>query len=299
MLTRLTSEQQALVTKYIPLAFREARRCWRPGFQLEDLVSEAQIGLCHAAARFDRSRDVSFYTYAKYWARALVLAHIVNNYGPVRFATTPRARKVMFGIGRARRAVGEDPGAIANYLGVSREDVERVVTRLSNHDKSLDDKQRHTIIAMHSAEDHEEALNSEAQRALIRTAMSTLDQRERLIIESRFMRDEPRSLLDLGEYLGISRERARQIEARAVRKLREEIENPGRVRQIRPCRTCKREEAVEGRRLGQSCIEKERANKRKIVLERKATGMCVQCGKRKVVFGMKCLTCRPPRREVA
>lgn len=223
----LTEKQRDLAAQYRGLVIKVARTCYPFGMIPDDAISEGCVGLCIAAARFDSSRNILFSTYATYWIRALIFEYILRTYGPVRLGTTYADRKAFFGITKARQETGTDDAAeIAKVIGIDEDAVRNMQVRLSRNDLSIDAPRSHNDdrsydIADDQTIDPETAAMSEGVRATIQSALYKLKPRERQVVRGRFFERVPKTLDDLGKDLGISRERVRQIEAKAIVKLRE------------------------------------------------------------------------------
>ena len=224
-----------LVQSHLGLVIRIATEFRHSGPSMEDLIQEGNLGLTIAARRFDPSRSTRLATYATYWIRACMLEHVVRSHGPVRIGTTRSQRKIFFSLGRARRKLereGEtvDADALAHVLGVETADVEQMTPRLTGRDvsldapRSLDDKREVGALLEHDDPTPEEMVagveEQDSRRARLFEGLKVLDPRERAIIRARHMRQRPATLAALGKKFGISRERVRQLELRAVAKLR-------------------------------------------------------------------------------
>lgn len=216
---RLTRAQQALVAKWAGLAVKIAKEVHN-GVPDPDAVSEGHVGLCLAAQRFDPARGVKFSTYAMYWVRACVMVHLMRSHGIPSNNSTGR---VFWRIGRVERKLqrgGAEPtdAELAQALGVTEEAVQlfRLRTRPT---VSVDDAEA----PLHLAADQagvDDAMGIREQIAIVRSLLSRLDDRERLVISKRWMGAELVTLADVARALGVSRERARQIEEGAMGKLR-------------------------------------------------------------------------------
>ncbi|NOY92907.1 MAG: sigma-70 family RNA polymerase sigma factor [Deltaproteobacteria bacterium] len=204
--------------------------------RLGDLISEANLGLVTAVSKFDPSRGTRFVTYAGYWIRAFVLEAVVRSTTLVGAGSGPLRSKLFFRLRRERarlsglvRDADELHERLAVRFEVTPERMREMLRRVEGRDLSLDtptrDDANTTLLdnLVHPSESHEELvgrhMKNEAVRAQLGPALSSLDARERFIVEQRLLADEGASLASLGRTLGVSRERARQLEARAKRKL--------------------------------------------------------------------------------
>jgi len=237
--------RDALVRSSLRHVVSIARRYQRYGIPLAELISEGNFGVVRALNKFDGARGTLFITYASYWVRACILQHVLRSWSIVG-SGLPRSR-LFFKLRRERAKlstlIGDGAEAsqiLSQRLGISAERLSSLLQRVDQRDCSLDaevfqDGALTMVNTLPSPDlDQEQlALASEfggiASEA-VRDALTILDSRERYIVEQRMLadRDAELSLADIGRQLGISRERARQLEERAKRKLRARISSrPG------------------------------------------------------------------------
>jgi RNA polymerase sigma-32 factor len=210
--------------------------------RLPDLVSEGNVGLMTALAKFDPERGTRFVTYAAHWIRAFILDHILRAQGMVGGGGGALRSKVFFRLRRERARVAaetSDPQEalekLALRFGTTPERIALLAQRLEARDVSLD-AQAHDdgggtlldSLAASGPSQEEELAAHERSAALssrVRAALEELDPRERYIVEARILADDPEelSLAEIGRQLGVSRERARQLETRAKEKLRRRL----------------------------------------------------------------------------
>ena len=210
------------------------------GLPAGDLIQEGHVGLLEAAARFDPERDVRFSTYATWWIRASMQDYILRNWSIVRGGTSSAQKALFFNLRRlrARLATGSEPltnqmlyRQVSTALGVSEADVAMMDSRLSAPDSSLnaplaDDAgaaERMDFLVSDDPLPDEvvgDTIDDERRAVWLRAALRALNARELRIIEERRLSDEGATLEALGEKLGISKERVRQIEVRAMEKLK-------------------------------------------------------------------------------
>ncbi|MCO5158854.1 MAG: RNA polymerase factor sigma-32 [Aquamicrobium sp.] len=212
------------------------------GLSASDLIQEGHIGLLEAAARFDPDREVRFSTYAAWWVRASMQDFILRNWSIVRGGTSSGQKALFFNLRRLKARLAREHGdnvprhelhtAIAEALGIRTSDVAAMDARLSAADCSLDapvagpDGERPALSAtlVSDAPLPEEVvartIDGERRRHWLDRALSTLNPRELKIIRERRLSEEGETLEALGRRLGISKERVRQIESRAMEKLR-------------------------------------------------------------------------------
>lgn len=224
-----------------------ALRYRRYGVPVEELVSEGNFGLVHALGKFEPGRGTRFVTYAAYWIRAYVLNHVIRSWSLVGVGSGALRSKMFFRLRRERvkiaNLVGDGDEAdsmLAQAMGLPEATVQAMVRRLDARDVSLDTRpfedSATSLGDLLPAPDRsqEETLAAtewgDQVRVAVRSAMADLDERERYIAEKRLMadRDDELSLAEIGRRLGVSRERARQLEVRTKRKLRRHIEELSR-----------------------------------------------------------------------
>jgi RNA polymerase sigma-32 factor len=219
---------ERLIRASLPFVISIALEYRRWGAPLEDLVQQGNLGLLKAARKFDPSRDCRLITYAVYWIRAEIRDYVVRAYRLVRIGTTKGERRAM----RAYRKTREDdPVALAQASGLPLEQVERLLPVLRGRDVSLDATWDDEAPALDRLADGrvlpDEEIRRAHDRARARTrvaeALDRLPAREAMIVRARLLVDEPITLEALGVKLGISKERVRQLEERARRRLREDL----------------------------------------------------------------------------
>jgi RNA polymerase sigma-32 factor len=220
---------------------RYALRYHRYGAALDDLIAEGHVGVVHALERFDSTRGVRFVTYAKHWVRAFMLQHVLANWSIVSGGSRVLRTRWFFRLRRERARVvsvlGEGEAAdaeLAGRLGVRPEKVRQMIARLDVRDVSLDaklvqDSPMRMLDQLPAADNQERTLFElrlrESLKSVVQHALTELDARERYIVERRMMAEasEAMSLTAIGRNFGVSRERARQLEVRARRKLRARV----------------------------------------------------------------------------
>lgn len=217
-----------LIKASLPFVIGVALEYRRWGAPLEDLVQQGNLGLLKAARKFDPSRDCRLITYAVYWIRAEIRDYVVRAYRLVRIGTTKGERRAM----RAyRRTSDDDPEALARESGLPIEQIERLLPLLRARDLSLDATHDEHPSALERLADGRALADEELQRAHHRArardhvaaALDRLPEREAMIVRERLLVDEPVTLEALGLRLGISKERVRQIEARARKRLEADL----------------------------------------------------------------------------
>jgi RNA polymerase sigma-32 factor len=237
-----------LVNAYMRLAISMAARYRRYGAPMPDLIQEAGVGLMKAAEKFDPDRGVRFSTYAVWWIKASIQDYVMRNWSMVRTGSTSSQKALFFNLRRVRAKLEREAGAngeelngyrlremIAAEVGVPLRDVEMMDARLAGADFSLNALQageegREWVDTLEdeapqAAETVTRGADLDRVRGWLADALASLNPRERMIIIERKLRDEPRTLESLGQELGLSKERIRQLEAQALTKLRKRLES--------------------------------------------------------------------------
>ncbi len=208
--------------------------------RLADLIAEGSVGLLTAVKKFDPEKGTRFVTYAAFWIRAFILNAVIRAWSLVGSGSGPLRSKMFFRLRRERArmaslSVGEEEmlTTLATQLNTTRDRVAEMLQRLDVRDISLDAPLHEDgkTTGLEQLEDtsapQDEVYEARVRAGLVdgrvRAAVSTLDARERFIVEQRMMADEELSLAELGRRLGVSRERTRQLEARARKKLQRSL----------------------------------------------------------------------------
>ncbi len=231
-----------LILAYARLVVAAAVRLRGYGLPLGDLIQEGNIGLMEAASRFDPDRDVRFSTYAAWWIRASMQDYILRNWSIVRTGTTAAQKSLFFNLRRLRARIS-DPSRvnmsdgeierIADTLGVAAADVSAMEQRLSGGDSSLnvvpgdegeESWQDHLADTRPNPEETYAARHDgDRRRGWLYVALARLSARERRIVEARQLAESSLTLEDLGREFGVSKERVRQLEQRALGRLKKEV----------------------------------------------------------------------------
>lgn len=212
------------------------------GLAIADLLQEGSLGLMQAAARFDPGREVRFSTYAVWWIRAAVQDFVLRNWSMVRLGTTTQEKALFFNLRRLRAKIaGTHVGLsdsdvrdrIATDLNVQLRQVETMESRLSGPDQSANARlgeegasewQEFLVDDGPSPEDLvQKARDNQVRARWLKAALTALPARDQHIIRERHLKEQSTTLAELGEELGISKERVRQIEHRALQQLRHRV----------------------------------------------------------------------------
>lgn len=237
-------DAQRLICANLRFVVKIAQEYRNYGFTMADLVQEGNIGLMMAVRKFDPDRGLRLITYAVWWIRAYIHNYIIRTWSLVKIGTTQAQKRLFFKLNQTKERFrqltgGEQTTAaeIADELAVSDEEVESMAVRMSGRDLSLDvplvEGENYTLLDTLSDErsDQEQILMQHQDESLrgsaIKGALAMLNEREQLIIEKRLLCEPPLTLQELAESYGISRERVRQIEANALKKMRNHLADCG------------------------------------------------------------------------
>ena len=235
-----------LAASHMRLVIALAARFRHYGLPIADVIQEGHVGLLEAAARFDPHREVRFSTYATWWIRAAIQDYILRNWSIVRGGTSSTQKALFFNLRRLRAQMAASADVekttlydrIGKAVGVSSADVELMSARFSGPDISLngpisgddasDSAERGDFLVDERPLPDEtvgEDIDSERRHAMLNDALSHLSERELRIVRERRLAEDAATLEELGAQLGISKERVRQIESRALEKLRKLLES--------------------------------------------------------------------------
>jgi len=228
---------KTLILSHLKLVVKVAKGYSGYGLPQSDLVQEGNIGLMKAVKRFDPERGVRLVSFAIYWIKAEIQEYIVKNWRLVKTATTKAQRKLFFNLRSMKKTIqplkSDEINSIAKELNVKPEDVREMEYRLNGNEISLDygsDESEEDVyrpIAYLKDETPEPSEQMEIDQSegnnlsSLSKALSSLDERSRLILEERWLKDKDASTLhELADKLGVSAERIRQIEQAAMKKIK-------------------------------------------------------------------------------
>ena len=237
-----TKAAQKLVTSHLRLVAKIAMGYRGYGLPLFDLISEGNLGLIQAIRKFDPDKGFRLATYAIWWIRASIQEYVLHSWSLVKIGTTAAQKKLFFNLRRLRNQLkkyeegyltNDQIKSISQDLGVTEDEVKQMEGRVFNKDFSLntplndendsewiDQVEDDNIDVVTRVEERDEL---DKRKALYNQAVKKLEPRELEILTARRLDEEPKTLEDLSQKYSISRERVRQIENKAIKKLQEEI----------------------------------------------------------------------------
>lgn len=233
---------EKLVTSNLRFVVKVALEYKTYGIKLSDLIQEGNIGLMMALKKFNPYKRYRLISYAVWWIRAYIRNFIIKSWSLVKIGTTQAQKKLFYRIGKVRKALEADGESEAKYehlasdLYVTKDDIVEMEQRMAARDLSLDSpldddhELTHLDLLQESSLNQEESLALEEEKKIrdreVLSAMKHLNQREEYVIKNRIMSDSSLTLQEIGNHLKLSRERVRQIESEALKKLRKEM-SPG------------------------------------------------------------------------
>jgi len=226
---------EKLIVSNLRFVVKIAHEYHNYGFKLSDLIQEGNIGLIHAVKKFDPYKGYRLISYAVWWIRAYIQNYLMKSWSIVKIGTTQAQRKLFFKLNQTRKELesmsrkNPEFSEIATSLGVKNSEVEEMDLRMGSRDVSLNEiindesSDSHIDFLAYEGDDQEVSLIKEEEKSLVQRdiagALANLNERESYIILNRVMADDPETLQEIGSKYNISRERARQIEKQALKKM--------------------------------------------------------------------------------
>jgi len=228
-----------LITSNLRFVVKVAFEYKSYGVKLLDLIQEGNIGLMMAVKKFNPYKGYRFISYAIWWIRAYIQNFIIKTWSLVKIGTTQAQKKLFYKIGKVRKALESDGGNenkyenLAHDLDVTKEDIIEMEQRMSSRDLSLDapfdesQELTHLELLKEESPNQEESFAQEEEKKIreheVQNAMKRLNEKEAYVLQNRIMAEDPLTLQQIGDHLKLSRERVRQIESEALKKLKREF----------------------------------------------------------------------------
>jgi len=228
-----------LITSNLRFVVKMAFEYKAYGVKLLDLIQEGNIGLMMAVKKFDPDKGYRFISYAVWWIRAYIQNFVIKTWSLVKIGTTQAQKKLFYKIGKVRKVLESDGvmdkkyEILAKDLDVAKEDIIEMEQRMSARDLSLDNpfdddhELTHLNLLQETSMNQEESLAHEQEKKVmeqeVSNAMKHLNDKEKYVIQNRVMSDSPLTLQEIGNHLKLSRERVRQIESEALKKLKRDL----------------------------------------------------------------------------
>lgn len=231
-----------ILNAYLRLAVSYARKYKSYGLPLDDLIHEGVLGIMHALEKFDVSKDFRLSTYASWWIRASIQDYILKNWSVVKTGSTASQKALFFNLRKIKNQISDlssdfmgqkELDKVSEILKVKNLEVQNMESRLTGGDvhlnKKIDNDSENDLMSLLQDErsNPEEVLqdlnDGKLKKDYINQAISKLNEREKIIIKLRKLKDKSITLDELGKMLKISKERVRQIETKALSKLKNSI----------------------------------------------------------------------------
>ena len=233
---------QKILNSYLRLAVSYARKYSSYGLPLDDLIHEGVLGIMHALEKFDTSKDFRLSTYASWWIRASIQDYILKNWSVVRTGSTASQKALFFNLKKIKQQINdvsrefmgqEEINKVSNILKVKSIEVQNMESRLTGGDlhlnQKVDNETENDLMSLladdrqNPEETYEDFKDKSIKKDFINKAIDTLNEREKTIIRLRKFREKSITLDELGQKLKISKERVRQIETKALDKLKKSL----------------------------------------------------------------------------
>ncbi len=233
---------QKILNSYLRLAVSYARKYSSYGLPIDDLIHEGVLGIMHALEKFDTSKDFRLSTYASWWIRASIQDYILKNWSVVRTGSTASQKALFFNLKKIKQQINnvsrefmgqEEINKVSNMLNVKSLEVQNMESRLTSGDlhlnQKVDNETENDLMSLladdrsNPEESFEDFNDKNIKKDFINKAIETLNEREKIIIRLRKFREKSITLDELGQKLKISKERVRQIETKALEKLKKAL----------------------------------------------------------------------------
>ena len=233
---------QKILNSYLRLAVSYARKYSSYGLPIDDLIHEGVLGIMHALEKFDTSKDFRLSTYASWWIRASIQDYILKNWSVVRTGSTASQKALFFNLKKIKQQINdvsrefmgqEEINKVSNMLNVKSIEVQNMESRLTGGDlhlnQKVDNDTENDLMSLladdrqNPEESFEDFNDKNIKKSFINQAIDTLNEREKTIIRLRKFREKSITLDELGQKLKISKERVRQIETKALEKLKKSL----------------------------------------------------------------------------
>ena len=233
---------QKILNSYLRLAVSYARKYSSYGLPIDDLIHEGVLGIMHALEKFDTSKDFRLSTYASWWIRASIQDYILKNWSVVRTGSTASQKALFFNLKKIKQQINDvsrefmgqsEIDQVSSMLNVKSIEVQNMESRLTGGDlhlnQKVDNENENDLMSMladerqNPEEVYEDFKDKNVKKNYIEEAISTLNEREQKIIHLRKFKEKSITLDELGKMLKISKERVRQIETKALEKLRKSL----------------------------------------------------------------------------
>tara|TARA_A100001011_G_C14319689_1_gene849894 strand:- start:735 stop:1598 length:864 start_codon:yes stop_codon:yes gene_type:complete len=237
--TRNPKSLQKILDSYLRLAISYARKYSSYGLSIDDLIHEGVLGIMHALDKFDTSKDFRLSTYASWWIRASMQDYILKNWSVVRTGSTASQKALFFNLKKIKQQINDvsrefmgqnEINQVSNMLKVKSIEVQNMESRLSGGDvhlnQKVDNETENDLMSLladdreNPEESYEDFKDSKVKKDFLNAAIDTLNEREKIIIKMRKFKEKSITLDELGNKLRISKERVRQIETKALEKLK-------------------------------------------------------------------------------
>ena len=239
---RKSKSLQIILNSYLRLAVSYARKYKSYGLPLDDLIHEGVLGIMHALEKFDISKDFRLSTYASWWIRASIQDYILKNWSVVKTGSTASQKALFFNLRKIKQQISDassdfmgqkEIDQVSEMLKVKSFEVQNMESRLTGGDvflnQKIDNESENDLMSLleddraNPEESFQSFNDGKIKKDFIEKAISTLNEREKTIIKLRKLREKSITLDELGQMLKISKERVRQIETKALEKLKTSI----------------------------------------------------------------------------